>query len=118
MVIDAHHHFWKYAPVDYDWIDDAMSAIRRDFLPADLKQAMATAKVDAVVSVQARQSLAETGWLLKLAAEHDFIAGVVGWVPLVSPAVADDLARFTADSKLKAVRHVLQGEADERYMLR
>jgi L-fuconolactonase len=117
VVIDAHHHFWRYDPVEYDWIDDAMSAIRRDFLPADLKQAIASANVDAVVSVQARQTLAETEWLLDLANQHDFIAGVVGWAPLVSPTVADDLARLASNPKLKSVRHVLQGEPDQ-YMLR
>jgi L-fuconolactonase len=118
MTIDAHHHFWKYDPVEYGWIDDDMRAIRRDFLPADLKREIAAAGVDAVVSVQARQSLEETRWLLDLAAENDFIAGVVGWVPLVSPSVNDDLARFAASPKLKSVRHVLQGEPDENYMLR
>ena len=118
MTIDAHHHFWRYSPSEYGWIDDEMSVIRRDFLPADLKIAMASAGVDAVVSVQARQTLEETAWLLELAGAHDFIAGVVGWVPLVSPTVGDDLARFAADGrgKLKAIRHVLQGEADD-YML-
>ena len=117
MRIDAHHHFWKYDPVEYDWIDNKMSVIRRDFLPQDLRAAMDTADVDGVVSVQARQSLEETRWLLELAQQHDFIRGVVGWVPLVSPRVGEEIERFAANPKLRAVRHVLQGEADERYML-
>jgi L-fuconolactonase len=117
MRIDAHHHFWKYDPVEYDWIDNKMSVIRRDFLPQDLRAAMDTADVDGVVSVQARQSLEETRWLLELAQQHDFIRGVVGWVPLVSPRVGEEIERFAANPKLRAARHVLQGEADERYML-
>ena len=36
MRLDAHHHFWRYNPTEFDWIDDDMAAIRRDFLPADL----------------------------------------------------------------------------------
>ena len=118
MTIDAHHHFWKYDPVEYGWIDDEMAVIRRDFLPPDLQRAIASAGVEKVVSVQARQTLEETRWLLELASRHDLIAGVVGWVPLVSPGVGDDLAELATNAKLRAVRHVLQGEADERYMLR
>jgi L-fuconolactonase len=118
MKIDAHHHFWVYDPAEYGWISDEMSALRRDFLPPDLKTEIRTAGVDGVVSVQARQSLAETRWLLELAAAHDFIRGVVGWVPLTSPKVRDDLAVLARNPKLKAIRHVLQGERDPEFMLR
>lgn len=117
MVIDAHHHFWHYDPVAYDWIDDRMQAIRRDFLPGDLQAAMAGAGVDGVVSVQARQTLAETEWLLQLADAHPFIRGVVGWVDLRSPALERELARLAPRSKLKAVRHVVQAEPDD-FLLR
>jgi L-fuconolactonase len=119
MTIDAHHHFWKYSPEEYGWIDDEMAVIRRDFLPADLRAAAREAGVDAVVSVQARQTVEETRWLRDLAGKNDFIAGVVGWVPLVLPDVGGQLKELAArEPKLKGVRHVLQGEADERYMLR
>jgi len=115
--VDAHQHFWRYSAEEYGWIDDAMAAIRRDFLPADLQPLLRGARIDATVAVQARQSLEETEWLLELAREHDWIAGVVGWVPLVDSKVDEILERFSSDAKLKGVRHVLQGEAD-RYMQR
>jgi len=118
MQIDAHHHFWRYDPVQYEWIGDAMSVIRRDFLPADLERAISASGVDGVVSVQARQTVEETRWLLAMAGENDFMRGVVGWVPLVSPAVGDDLAEFAGNPKLKAVRHVVQGEPDPGFILR
>src|SRR4051794_6043972 len=118
MFIDAHHHFWRYDPAEYGWISDAMGILRRDYLPDDLRRESAAAGVDGVVSVQARQTVDETRWLLELAAQNDFIRGVVGWVPLVSDRVADDLARFAGRAKLKAVRHVLQDEPDDDYMLR
>ncbi len=116
--IDAHHHFWRYDPVEYDWIDESMKDIRRDFLPADLQAEIHHAGVEGVVSVQARQTVSETEWLLKLAGENEFIKGVVGWVPLTEPSVSETLSRFAVDRKLKSVRHVLQGEADPGYMLR
>jgi len=118
MWVDAHHHFWKYDPVEYSWINDAMRAIRCDFLPEDLQAEIAAAGVEGVVSVQARQTLDETRWLLTLAERHDFILGVVGWVPLIAPSIADELSPLAAHGKLKAVRHVLQDEPDPNFMLR
>jgi L-fuconolactonase len=117
-IIDAHHHFWKYTPEEYGWIDDSMTALRRDFLPADLRATLAAAGVDAAISVQARQSLEETAWLLGMAEQHDFLAGVVGWVPLADPGVEQILEHFTARPKLKAIRHIVQSEPDDRFLLR
>ena len=116
--IDAHHHFWHYDPAEYGWIGDEMAAIRRDFLPADLKREIDAAGVDGVVSVQARQTVEETEWLLGMAGQNPFIRGVVGWVPLVSPQAGGELERFAADANLKALRHVLHDEPDDNYMLR
>jgi L-fuconolactonase len=120
MVIDSHHHFWRYNTDEFGWISDEMSVIRRDFLPRDLQQAIKSAGVDGVVSVQARQNLEETNWLLDLAGQNpDFILGVVGWVPLISPDVGEQLRQLVSTRpKLKAVRHVLHDEVDDRYVLR
>jgi L-fucono-1,5-lactonase len=118
MKIDAHHHFWKYNPAEFGWIDDSMKMIRRDFLPEHLRQEIAATGIDGVISVQARQTIDETQQLLEFAAQNDFIKGVVGWVELISPNVQKDLARFAANKKLKAVRHVVQGEPDNNFILR
>src|SRR5438132_772058 len=117
-MIDAHHHFWRYDPREYGWITESMAVLRRDFLLADLHREASAAGVDGVVSVQARQTVEETHWLLELAGQSDFIRGVVGWVPLVSDRVRGDLEQFVGQPKLKAVRHVLQDEPDDHYMLR
>lgn len=96
-----------------------MAVLRRDYLPDDLRREAAAVGITGVVSVQARQTLEETDWLLDLADQNwDFIRGVVGWVPLVSPTVEADLARYANRPKLKAVRHVLQDEPDDDYILR
>lgn len=116
--IDVHHHFWKYDPVEYDWITDDMKVIRRSFLPADLDTEIKRSGIDGVISVQARQTVGETKWLLDLAQQHEFIRGVVGWVPLTDPKVHTVLDQFTGNKRLKAVRHVIQGEPDEHYILR
>ena len=118
MKLDAHHHFWAYDPSEYGWIGEEMRVIQRDFLPADLVPEIHAAGIDGVISVQARQSTEETAWLLELAGQHEFIRGVVGWVPLVSPQVGGELERFAANPKFRAVRHVVQGELDARFLRR
>jgi len=115
--IDAHHHLWNFNEKDYGWISDQMSILRRSFTPADLHAEMQLAGINASVAVQARQTLEETRFLLTAAAQYPFIRGVVGWVPLTDLDVEMDLERFAADKKFRAVRHVLQDEPDERYML-
>lgn len=115
--IDAHHHLWKYNPKEYGWIDDTMAVLQRDFLPGHLRADMATAGIDGVVSVQARQTEQETAWLLGLAENNEFIKGVVGWVPLAAPKVDRVLEKFCRHWKLRAVRHVVQGEPDDRFIL-
>jgi L-fuconolactonase len=108
--IDAHQHFWRYDPLEYEWIDDRMSALRRDFQPGDLRHELAAAGFDGCVSVQARQTLTETRDLLALAHDHPFVGGVVGWVDLQAPDVADQLTAFSTDPKFCGVRHIVQSE--------
>ena len=117
MKIDAHHHFWWYTAAEYGWLDDAMAVIRRDFLPEHLQAEIAAAGMDGVISVQARQTEKETAWLLGLAENNEFIKGVVGWVPLVSPTVGRSLEKHCRHWKLRAVRHVVQGEPDDHFIL-
>jgi len=118
MIIDSHQHFWIYNPAEYDWIDDDMKSLRTDFLPPALKEEIISAGVDGVITVQARQTIGETNWILQNASENDFIKGVVGWVPLVDKHVEDYIGKYKDNQKLKGLRHVLQGEPDQEYMLR
>lgn len=115
-IIDTHQHFWKYDAVQYDWITEDMSVIRRDFLPDNLADVLKDNQVDGSVAVQANQTEEETEWLVKMAAENDFIAGVVGWVDLRSSSIEERLHYFSQYKKLKGFRHVLQGE-DPSFML-
>jgi len=118
MIIDSHHHFWKYDPIEYAWIDDSMKKIRAEFLPDDLKLTIQEANVDGVVSVQARQSLDETDWLIGLANQNNFIKGVVGWLPMFQKDIEGYLEKYSEEKLLKGVRHVIQGEPDPAFMLR
>jgi L-fuconolactonase len=114
--IDAHQHFWRYTPEDYAWITPELDVLRRDFLPGDLEPLLRSRGFDACVAVQARQDVAETRWLLELAAQDPWIAGVVGWVDLRAADVERELADLSADPRLVGIRHVVQDEPDDRFL--
>lgn len=118
MIIDSHQHFWKYNPEKHAWIDDTMSPIRRDFLPADLKPVYSENGIDGCVAVQADQTLEETDFLLDLAHNTNFIKGVVGWVDLRAKNLEETLGKYASHEKLKGWRHIVQGEADPNFLLR
>ncbi|MBZ5687791.1 MAG: amidohydrolase family protein [Acidobacteriia bacterium] len=118
MRVDAHQHFWKYNPAEYEWIDDSMAAVRRDFLTEDLEPELEHNKFQGSVAVQARQTLEETRWLLELADRSSKILGVVGWVDLRSPDLRTLLSEFTRNPKLVGIRHIVQSEPDDRFLLR
>lgn len=117
MKIDTHQHFWRYSPEDYPWIVPGMEVLARDRMPADLEPLLAETGMGGTVAVQARQLVAETAWLLNLAEAYPFILGVVGWVDLQSAEVERQLERFGSHPKLAGVRHVVQDEPDDRFVL-
>ncbi|ONI74716.1 amidohydrolase [Actinosynnema sp. ALI-1.44] len=120
MKVDAHHHLWDLSVRDQDWIDPVtMSAIRRDFGPADL--AKAATGFDRTVLVQTVTVAEETPEFLAVASETARIGAVVGWVDLTAPTVVDDLARLRSGPGgewLRGIRHQVQGETDPRWLCR
>lgn len=117
MRIDAHQHFWRFREAELAWIDDSMTPLRRDFLPPDLHAELERNGVDACVAVQARATLEETRWLLELARQHPFVRGVVGWFDLRAEDVDEQLAELAGDPLFVGVRHLLQDEPEDDYML-
>ena len=86
--IDAHHHLWQLGQFDYSWLDDPqLAAIRKNFLPDDLRPLIEAAGIDRTVVVQTQHDVRENEWALSLADQTPFIAGVVGWVDLASVSV-------------------------------
>src|SRR5258705_6130845 len=121
LVVDAHHHFWDPARATYPWMTDALAPIRRRFGPEDLRPLLAASGVDQTILVQTRSDLDETREFLATAAQHDFIAGVVGWVDLTAPDVAKQLASLRSGpggAKLVGIRHQVHDEADPEWLAR
>ncbi|WP_328877745.1 amidohydrolase family protein [Streptomyces sp. NBC_00299] len=120
--VDAHHHVWDLSVRDQDWIaGPELQSLRRNFTVDDLASEARAAGVDRTVLVQTVTVAEETPEFLALAAEHELIAGVVGWTDLTRPDVAEELARLRelpGGRYLKGIRHQVQGEPDPEWLLR
>lgn len=119
MIIDAHQHFWQLdLPFQYGWLHTPEhKAICRSYLPADLKTHLDACGIQKSVFVQTQHDVAENRWVLKLAEQNDFIAGVVGWVDLASEECESQLAEFKDHPKFVGIRHVVQDEPNEDFIV-
>ena len=120
-VVDSHHHFVDPDRFEYPWMTGPKVALKKRFMPEEFRPTLAENGVDATVLVQTRVPMDETREWLALAAETDFVAGVVGWVDLKSPTVAGDLSELLHRSDgryLVGVRHKLHDEPDPNWILR
>ncbi|MDA8052185.1 MAG: amidohydrolase family protein [Rhodospirillales bacterium] len=118
MQIDAHQHFWRLERSDYGWLTPEAGPIYRDFLPADLEPLLIRHRIDATILVQAAPSVAETEFLLALAARTPFVAGVVGWVDLAAADAPGTIGWLAADPLLVGLRPMVQDIADDEWLLR
>jgi L-fuconolactonase len=117
MRLDSHQHFWRYSASEYPWMQPGRP-ICRDFLPQDLQPLLAATGLEGSIAVQARQTLDENRFLLALADAHPLVKGVVGWVDLRSDRVEEQLAEFAKHPKFVGVRHVVQDEPDDDFLIR
>jgi len=117
MLLDSHQHFWVYDEGQYPWIPKG-TPLHRDWLPDDLSKLQQPLGLDGCVAVQARQTVEESRWLLTLADHDPRIKAVVGWVDLRSPNVKKDLAELSKHPRFRGVRHVVQSEPDDDFMIR
>jgi L-fuconolactonase len=113
MIIDAHQHFWDLKVFDQDWTS---GPIRRTFLPKHLAPLLRKAGVDRSIVVQTKHDLRENDWALGL--EAPFVAGVVGWIDLASADVERQLLDFRRHPKAVGVRHIVQDEPDDDWVVR
>ncbi len=116
-VIDSHQHFWQVGRFDYPWMSPEIDVLYQDYLPPALEPILKRSTVEKTVLIQASNSLEETRWLLSLAGQYPFIAGVVGWVDLTSREVDTQLEEFAAHPKFKGVRHLVESEPDDAWIV-
>jgi L-fuconolactonase len=116
MRIDAHLHFWRPScGFDNRPVADN-EAYARDFLPDDVRTAMLASGIDAAILVQTCPQVEETQWLVALARDLDWIAGITGWVDLDRERV--DYAALCALPKIVGIRAQLRRIADAEFVRR
>jgi L-fuconolactonase len=116
LIVDSHQHFWQVGRFDYPWMTPEVEVLCRDYLPPALAPVLERNGVEQTILVQASNSLEETRWLLKLADQNSFIAGVVGWVDLTADGIEDQLDEFTAHPRFKGVRHLVESEPQDDWL--
>jgi L-fuconolactonase len=116
MIIDAHQHFWMYNANRHAWISDDMKLLRKNFLPVDLIDLYKQHHIDGCIAVQADESDQETKFLLDLAAQNNFIKGVVGWIDHIDKQLDEKLHHYSTLPALKGFRHIIQGRPDSLYL--
>lgn len=116
-MIDSHQHFWKLSRDDYGWLTDDLQPIYRDYEPHDLKDTLKQFNIEKTVLVQAAATFEETLYMINLAEQHAFIAGIVGWVEMDSPAGLVQLDRLSQHPVVKSIRPMIQDIADDQWML-
>jgi L-fuconolactonase len=107
MIIDAHVHFWRPALGHDILIVRREERLRRDYLPADLAPAMTAGGVARAVVIQSAPETRESEYQLALAADLDWVCGVVGWVDLAASDVGASLDRLQRRGRLLGVRAML-----------
>jgi L-fuconolactonase len=98
--------------------------VARDFGPGNLEPDLRASGIDGTVAVEARSQIDETEDLLSLAAQHRFVRGVVGWLPLVDATVGELIDRYASNPALRGSalsvheqRRILGETAIEAYAL-
>jgi L-fuconolactonase len=104
-VVDAHTHF--YDPTRKDgvpWPAKTDAVLYRTVLPAEYKKLAAPLGVTGTVVVEASPRVEDNQWLLDLAKDEPFLAGVVGRLLPDDKDFAGHLARFAKNPRFRGVR--------------
>jgi L-fuconolactonase len=116
-IVDAHLHLWDLRRSAYSWITPELGPLHTTITADRAHAELQGAGVDRAVLVQAEDSVADTEFMLEVAARHEWVAGVVGWVQLDDPAVAEaQLDRWTADPAFVGVRHLVHDDPRDDFL--
>jgi len=117
MIIDTHQHFWNLDLLEYWWLNESFGPLYRTYSPQELEPQLKAAGVTKTVLVQSANSYDDTRYMLQKADEFDWIAGVVGWVPLWNPREAEImLNKFMQHPKFCGVRHLIHEEQNPMWL--
>ncbi len=118
MMIDSHQHVWRLDRGDYHWMSPDLVPLYRDYGPEDLAPFLDRHGIAGTILVQAAATVAETEFMLAVAARTPFVAGVVGWAEFTDRDAAETIARLAADPLLVGLRPMVQDIADDDWLVR
>ncbi|HTN08823.1 amidohydrolase family protein [Agriterribacter sp.] len=119
MIIDTHIHIWDLKRAAYDWLKEDTSILNRTYRLEELLPSFPAAKVTQGVLVQAANHMEDTELMLETARNHDQVAGVVGWLPLMDPVKTFGILneKLLKEKYFKGVRHLIHNEPDPAWLL-
>ncbi len=118
LKVDTHQHFWNLDEAAYPWLTPSLGKIYRNIDAEELAPQLAAAGVDHTVIVQAMNSYADTDSMLAVAETYDWVAGVVGWLPIHDPAeTARKLDEYARNPYFKGVRHLIHDEPNPDWVV-
>lgn len=121
MIVDAHHHLWRYRTGTRPWLDARaeLAVLRRDFLGDRLAEHLRANGIDRTVIIQAADTVDDTTFMIEAAHAHPFIAGIVAWAPLDDPRATEaQLERYAGEPRIKGFRHLIIFDPDPNWCLR
>lgn len=118
-IVDTHVHVWDFDRAEYSWLKGNTSILNRTYRIDELENERKKAGITSGVLVQAANNLQETDYMLEVAANTDWIKGVVGWLPLMNPDETERLLedQYEKSSYFKGVRHLIHDEPDTKWLL-
>ncbi len=118
-MIDTHVHIWNFEKANYDWLNGNTSILNKNYELVELEPERIDAGITEGVLVQAANNFQDTDWMLENAATHDWIKGVVGWLPLMQPEQTYKALeeKYLQKEYFKGVRHLIHDEPDAKWLL-
>ncbi len=117
-IIDTHLHIWNLQRVHYAWLTPELGILYQNYEVPAVAVQMEAANVARAILVQAANSIEEMDFMLENAAKYDCIAGVVGWLPLLSPvATAKFVEKYKKNAYFKGIRHLIHDEPNPKWLL-
>jgi L-fuconolactonase len=117
-IIDTHIHVWNFDKAAYAWLDGNTSILNRTYNIEEIGNERKQTGITEGVLVQAANNPEDTNWMLEVAANNDWIKGVVGWLPLMDTAATlDVLEKYREEKYFKGMRHLIHDEADPKWLL-
>lgn len=116
---DTHVHIWDFNHAEYAWLKGNTSILNRTYSIEELESERNISGITKGILVQAANNFEDTDWMLHVAVNTDWIAGIVGWLPLINPdATLKALQKkYGKEKYFKAVRHLIHDEPDAEWLL-